>query len=217
MESNRVEIAPALLCMTLLEFMHELKLIEHHVRRAQVDIMDGRFVPNTTVHPKDLRHIKTPVKLEMQLMVKDPTEYLSDCCRMGAWMVIFHYESYKNAKKIISFINQARTHKLKVGIAINPSTPAAKIKQFLKLVDLALVMTVKPGFGGQKFIPATLQKVRQIRRWAPHMDIEVDGGIHATTAPLAVKAGANVLVAGSEIFAARTVKEGLEHLKATFK
>lgn len=217
MASNHVEIAPALLCKTREDFMRKLRLIEHFVQRAQVDIMDGRFVPNTTVQPRALRNLKTKVKLEMQLMVKKPEDYLSDCCRMGAWMVIFHYESFKDAGRIKKFINQIRAHGRKVGIAINPRTPAGRIKPFLKLVDLALVMTVPPGFGGQKLIPATLKKVGQLRRWVPKLDIEVDGGINLRTAPLAVKAGANVLVAGSAIFKAKSVQEGLTALKATFK
>jgi len=206
------EVAPALLCKSRAEFLHKLKQIEHVAHRAQVDVMDGVFVPNTTVQPKELRRLKTRVKLEIQLMVKHPEEYLHDCCAMGAWMVIFHYEATKNATKIKSFINQARAHKLKVGMAINPRTPASALKPFLKLVDLILVMTVQPGFGGQKLIPATLKKVTQLRAWAPKLDIEVDGGINATTAPLAIKAGANVLVAGNAIFKAKTIKEGISAL-----
>ena len=217
MASNHVEIAPALLCMTHEEFVRKLKLIEPFVQRAQVDVMDGKFVPNTTVQPKALRGLKTKVRLEMQLMVEEPQDYLSDCCRMGAWMVIFHYESFKNAGRIKTFIKQVRAHGRKVGIAINPRTPAAKIKPFLKLVDLALVMTVQPGFGGQKLIPATLKKVKQIRTWAPKLDIEVDGGINPRTAPLAVKAGANVLVAGGAVFKAKSVTDGIAALRSSLR
>ena len=212
MAKHRTEIAPALLCKTKQEFMRKLKLIEPYAKRAQVDVMDNVFVPNKTVQPAEFRGLKTRVKLEMQLMVKEPTDYIFDCCRMNARMIIFHYESYKDAEKIRSCINQIRTHKLKVGIAINPRTPATAIKPFLKLVDLALVMTVQPGFGGQKLLPATLKKVKQLRSWAPKLDIEVDGGINPRTAPLAVKAGANVLVAGGAVFKAKSVKEGISAL-----
>jgi ribulose-phosphate 3-epimerase len=103
---------------------------------------------------------------------------------------------------------------LRVGIAINPKTPALVVKPYLKLVDLVLVMTVQPGFGGQKLIPSTLKKVAQIRTWAPKLDIEVDGGINKDTAGLAVKAGANVLVAGNAILKAPSVKEGIATIRS---
>lgn len=209
MANNRIEISPALLCKTRKEVVLKLKLVEPYVKRAQLDIMDNKFVSNKTVQPQELRGLKTKIKIEAQLMVKDPAAYLSDCCRMNALMIIFHYESYKNEKRIITLINQIKAHKLKVGIAINPKTPARVIKPFLKLVDLVLVMTVQPGFGGRKLIPATLNKVKQLRQWAPKLDIEVDGGINKETAPLAIKAGANVLVAGNAIFKAPSIKEGI--------
>ena len=215
--AKNLEVVPALLCKSKKEFIKKLHVIESYVKRAQYDIMDNKFVKNRTVQPKELRGFGTPVKIEAQLMVKDPADYLSDLCRMNAWMVIFHYESYKNAEKIKNFIKMIRTHKKKVGIAINPSTPAAKIKQYLKLVDLALVMTVKPGFGGQKLIPSTLKKVKQIRKWNKNIDIEVDGGINSKTAPLAIAAGANVLVAGGAVFKAKTVQAGIAQLKGKFK
>ncbi len=213
MENRRVEIVPSLLCKTKKEFLTKLRRIEPSVKRAQFDIMDGKFVPNKTVQPKEFKGLKTKLAVECQLMVKEPADYLSDCCRMNAKLIIFHYESYKNPKKIISFIQQIRSHNLKAGIAINPRTPAEKIKPFLKLVDLVLVMTVNPGFGGQKLIPATLKKVSQIRKWAPRLDIEVDGGINKETARLAASAGADILVAGNAIHKAPTVQEGIDAIK----
>jgi ribulose-phosphate 3-epimerase len=207
------EIVPSLLCKSREEFLAKLRRIELFVKKTQFDIMDGKFVRNTTVQPKEFKGLKTKLAVECQLMVKEPADYLSDCCRMNAKLVIFHYESYKNPKKIILFIQQIRSHKLKAGIAISPKTPAIKIKPFLKLVDMVLVMTVNPGFGGQKLIPATLKKVSQIRKWAPRLDIEVDGGINKDTAPLAVNAGANILVAGNAIHKAKTVPDGLAAIK----
>lgn len=212
--ARKFEIIPSLLCKSKKEFLAKLRRIEPYVKRAQFDVMDNKFVPNKTVQPKEFRGLKTKVQMECQLMVKDPADYLSDCCRMNAKLVIFHYESYKNAKKIISFIKQIRAHKIKAGIAIKPATPTAKIKQFLKLVDMVLVMTVQPGFGGQKLIPSTLKKVAQLRKWAPKLDIEVDGGINKDTARLAVKAGANLLVAGNAIHKAPSVPQGLAALKS---
>ena len=109
------EVAPALLCKTKQEFLRKLHQIEPYAKRAQVDIMDNRFVPNKTVQPAEFRGLKTRVKLEMQLMVKNPSDYIFDCCRMGAWMIIFHYESIKDAENIKTCINHIRTHKIKVG------------------------------------------------------------------------------------------------------
>ncbi len=210
----RVEIVPSLLCKSRKEFLTRLRRIEPYVKKTQFDIMDGSFVPNKTVQPKEFKGLKTSLTIECHLMVREPADYLSDCCRMNAKLVIFHYESCKNPKKTASFIQQIRSHKLKAGIAINPKTPATKIKPFLKLVDLVLVMTVNPGFGGQKLIPATLKKVSQIRKWAPKLDIEVDGGINKDTAKHAVNAGANILVAGNAIHKAKTVPEGLAAIKS---
>ncbi|MEM2916002.1 MAG: ribulose-phosphate 3-epimerase [Candidatus Woesearchaeota archaeon] len=214
MEKRQVEIVPSLLCKTKKEFLAKLRRIEPYVKRAQFDIMDNKFVPNKTVQPKEFKGLKTSVEIECQLMVKNPAEYLSDCLNMNAKRIIFHYESLKDTKKILALINQLITRGLQAGIAINPKTPATKIKRFLKLVDVVLVMTVKPGFGGQKLIPSTLKKVTQIRKWAPKLDIEVDGGINKDTAPLAVKAGANILVAGNAIHKAKTVPEGLEAIRS---
>jgi len=211
--AKHFEIIPSLLCKSKKEFLTKLKRIEPYVKRAQFDIMDNVFVPNKTVQPKEFKGLKAKINIECQLMVKNPADYLLDCCRMNAKLFIFHYESYKNAKKIISFINQIRAHKMQAGIAIKPATPAIKIKQFLKLVDMVLVMTVQPGFGGQKLLPSTLKKVKQLRQWAPKLDIEVDGGINKDTAQLAVKAGANLLVAGNAIHKAKTVPEGLAAIK----
>jgi len=213
MAKSRIEIEPALLCKTKKDFLTKLRRVEPYVNRVQYDIMDNQFVKNRTVQPKEFRGLKTKAKIECQLMVKDPLSYLSDCCRMGAWMIIFHYESLKKPWKITAMINQIRAHKRKVGIAINPETPATAIKPFLKLVDMALVMTVRPGFGGQKLITAALKKVRQIRKWAPRLDIEVDGGINRSTAASAVKAGANILVSGKAIHKAKSVPEGIAAIK----
>lgn len=212
-----VSIAPALLCKTKKEFLAKLKRIAPYAKRAQYDVMDGSFVPNTTVQPSQLRGLKTAVKIEAQLMVKKPLDYVSDCCRMGASLIIVHYESLRADWRVKAIIAHIRAHGKKVGLAINPETPAATIKPFLKLIDLALIMTVQPGFGGQKLIPATLKKVKQLRQWAPKLDIEVDGGINAKTAKAAVRAGANVLVAGNAILKAPSVKQGIAAIRTSIK
>lgn len=212
-----VIIAPALLCKTREEFITKISTIEKFAKRAQVDVMDGIFVPNKTVMPKQLTHVHTPVKLEVQLMVKNPEKLVEDCCKMRAWMIIFHYESVRNNKKTIDLIHAIHAHRKKAGIAINPETPASAVKPFLPLVDLALIMTVHPGFGGQKLLTSALQKVRQVREWNKNIDVEVDGGIHENNASQAVKAGANVLVAGTEIFESKNPREAFARLERAAK
>ena len=203
-------IAPALLCKTKYELQKKLKIAGPFVTRAQIDVMDDEFVPNITI--QDSIDVETKLKLEIQLMVKDPESYLTHFPQ--AWMFIFHYESLKSSKKIKDLIKKIRKMKKKVGIAVNPETKPEKIKPFLDLVDLVLIMTVNPGFGGQKFLSYTLPKIRKLRHWNKSIDIEVDGGINNETAAKAVQAGANVLVAGSSLFKAKDFGKAVKELKA---
>lgn len=215
--AKNCEVSPALLCKTKADCIKKLNKIKNFAKRAQIDIMDGKFVKNKTIQPKQLAGLKTKTKIEMHLMVKDPADYVLDCCKADTWMIIFHYESFKTDKERLEFINTLRAHRYQIGIAINPETSAAKIKPFLKLIDLVLVMTIHPGKGGQKLLPKTIPKIRQIRKWNKKIDIEVDGGINKTTAKLVKKAGANILVAGSFIFKNKNSKKAFSELKTSKK
>lgn len=169
-----------------------------------VDVMDGRFVPNITLGPPIVKAVKshTSVPLDVHLMIENPERYIADFAAAGASVITVHAEACVHLHRVV---HQIKELGLMAGVAINPGTPASAVREVLEDVDMVLVMTVNPGFGGQAFIPGTLRKIRQIREWANELNhsslrIEVDGGIAEATAPLAVEAGADVLVAGNAVF-----------------
>jgi ribulose-phosphate 3-epimerase len=179
------------------------------VDRIQIDAMDGRFVPNITFGTLAVEALRplTKLTLEAHLMVTPPEEFIEKFARAGADTIIIHQESTPH---LHGAIQQIRSLGKKVGVALNPSTPAASINEVLTLVDLVLVMTVNPGFGGQTFIAETLGKIREVRNAlrlrGRDCEVEVDGGINLETAFRVVEAGADVLVAGSAVY---DCKEGV--------
>jgi len=209
-------VAPALLCKNKTEFLRKMRLVHLFVQRAQVDLMDGKFVKNKTIEPEDLLHVQTTLKLEFQLMVRDPLDYIERLrlLQQKPWMIIVHRESCKSEEELFYLIKHLHHHDIRAGIAINPETPVSKIKNVARFADLVLVMTVHPGFGGQDFLMETLPKIKKLREMLPKIDIEVDGGIDEQTALLAARAGANVLVAGTTIFNAVDPKEAVDRLIA---
>src|SRR5262249_40566657 len=174
--------------------------------RIHVDVMDGHFVPNLSMGPavvESLRRV-THLPLETHLMISQPDLYLDEFAAAGADSFLVHWEGNNNLHRTVQRI---RALGKRAGVAINPATPAVVLEEIVQDVDLVLVMTVNPGFGHQHFIPTTVAKVRRVRELIeqlnPACELEVDGGIDATTTGLVVRAGANVLVAGSAIFADR--------------
>jgi ribulose-phosphate 3-epimerase len=171
--------------------------------RVQVDVMDGRFVPNITVGPLIVEAVRrnTTLPIEAHLMIIEPERYVEDFASAGADIIIVHQEVSPHLSRTIQRIHQLGK---RAGVAINPATSLTVLQEILGDVDLVLCMTVNPGFGGQEFIASTLGKIERLRALiAQHIascDLEVDGGIHEQTAPLVVRAGANALVAGSAIF-----------------
>jgi ribulose-phosphate 3-epimerase len=170
--------------------------------RIQIDVMDGRFVPNITFGPLVVEAIRplTRLPLEAHLMIVEPERYVEDFARAGADVIIVHQEVSPHLHRTVQQIKQLGKA---AGVAINPATPPGMLEEILPDLDLVLAMTVNPGFGGQDFIPI-LSKLRRLRQMIntqrPGCDLEVDGGIHVQTAPLVVEAGANVLVAGSAVY-----------------
>ena len=209
----RPELIPAILVKTKTKLIKELKQVKKDVKYIQIDIMDGKFVKNKTIQAKDFKNIKSKLKYEIQLMVKDPINYLDDFKKLKAKTIIFHIESTKNNKEINKIIKEIKNKKMKSAIAINPRTKAERIKPYLKKVDEILVMTVQPGKQGQKFIPSTLKKVEQIRKWNKTINIEVDGGINIKNIHKCVKAGANKLVVGSAIFKKKNIHKTIKNIK----
>lgn len=172
-------------------------------QRIQVDVMDGHFVPNITMGPLIVNAVRrsTTLPVEAHLMISHPEQFIEAFATAGADYIIVHQEASPHLHRIIQQIKA--TGKM-AGIALNPSTPVVMLEDILSMLDMVIIMTVNPGFGGQKFIPETLPKIRQLRetidRLEIHCDIEVDGGIHETVVPLVVQAGANLLVAGSAVY-----------------
>ncbi|HTK11679.1 MAG TPA: ribulose-phosphate 3-epimerase [Ktedonobacteraceae bacterium] len=186
--------------------------------RIQVDVMDGHFVPNITMGPLVLEAVRrcTNLPLEAHLMITNPEQYIETFAKAGADLIIVHYETCPHLHRVIQ---QIRATGKMVGVAINPSTPVFMLTDMIPLLDLFLVMTINPGFGGQELIPETLPKITQarqmIRERGLQCDVEVDGGINAETIPAVVQAGANLLVAGSAIYNSKeTVAQAMARLRA---
>ena len=171
--------------------------------RIHVDVMDGHFVPNLSMGPAVVQSVRrvTRLPLETHLMVSDPDEFLEAFAEAGSDSLLVHWEGNANLHRTVQRIKALGK---RAGVAINPATPTSVLKEILGDVEQVLVMTVNPGFGHQHFIHTTLPKIGRVRQMVEQLDrwcdVEVDGGIDATTAPLVIDAGANVLVAGSAIF-----------------
>ncbi|MNW53530.1 Ribulose-phosphate 3-epimerase [compost metagenome] len=169
-----------------------------------VDVMDGHFVPNITLGPPIVKAVKahTSLPLDVHLMIENPERYIAEFAAAGASVITVHAEACVHLHRVV---HQIKELGLMAGVAINPGTPASAVREVLEDVDMVLVMTVNPGFGGQAFIPNTMRKIRQIREWAKEINhnnlrIEVDGGVAENTAPIVAEAGADVLVAGNAVF-----------------
>lgn len=168
-----------------------------------IDVMDGHFVPNITIGPQVLADIRktTDLFFDVHLMIQHPENYITDFARAGADLITVHAEATNHLNRLIAMIKQAGC---KAGVSLNPATPAVMLENIIAEVDLVLLMTVNPGFGGQSFIPAVLPKISTVKTMLDQHNkaayLEVDGGINDQTAPEVIKAGANVLVAGSYVF-----------------
>ena len=211
----RIKIAPSILSADLSKVNEEIKEVEKYANLIHVDIMDGIFVPNATVDANFVKTIRTKVPLDVHLMVHEPSNYyLKGFIDAGACSITIHEEACKDPAKQIDFIRQ---NKIKPAISIKPKTPLDRIKKYLGMVDMVLIMTVEPGWAGQKFIQDVMPKVRELRKLKPKLDIEVDGGINYYTARTAYDEGANVFVAGTSIFGKKdrvaAIKEILSSLR----
>ena len=201
---NRPKIAPSLLAADFTRLGEQVLEVEKAgADRLHMDIMDGMFVPNISFGPLVLQSLSkvTKLPLETHLMIHQPDRYLEDFAKAGASSLIVHAEG---AIHLHRTLDRIRSLGLKVGLAINPATSVSVLEPVIDMTDLVLIMTVNPGFGGQKFLERTLPKIAEVRnridRLGLKTELEVDGGIDPSTAPLAVGAGATVLVAGSAVF-----------------
>lgn len=216
--SHPVRVAPSILSADFGRLGDEVKAItEAGADYVHVDVMDGRFVPNITIGPVVVEAVKraTTLPLDVHLMIVEPEKYIDAFAKAGADIITVHQEACVHLHRVLQQIRNAGA---KPSVVLNPSTSLSTIEEVLGDVDQILLMSVNPGFGGQQFIEATVDKVRRLRgmldaRGLKHVDIEVDGGINAETAKRVVAAGANVLVAGNAVFKTKDYKAAIAALR----
>ncbi|MCA9189860.1 MAG: ribulose-phosphate 3-epimerase [Pirellulaceae bacterium] len=201
-----IKIAPSILAADFCRLGEQVQqVVSDDVDRIHVDVMDGHFVPNISVGVPVVQSLRkcTSLPIETHLMISHPDQYLEAFAQAGADSLLVHVENNPHLHRTVT---QIRVLGCKAGVVLNPATPATAIEPILREVDLVLIMTVNPGFGGQTFIEATLKKIEQVRQAIdaenPNCELEIDGGVTVQTVGPAVAAGARVLVAGSSVFRA---------------
>ena len=216
---KKIKISPSILSANFSELGNEIKRLEEAgADMIHVDVMDGHFVPNLTIGPPVIKALRNCTKLpfDVHLMIKPVHKYIKDYAEAGADIITIHPEATENLKDSIEHIKNLGK---KIGISLNPETKTEIIKDFLGEIDLVLIMSVNPGFGGQKFIPEVLDKIKDLKKIKDHkkfkFDIEIDGGINFENNKIAIEAGANILVSGTTIFKSNNgnIKKNIDKLK----
>ena len=199
-----VKIAPSILSADFSRLGEEISDVEKGgAELIHVDVMDGHFVPNITIGPLVVESIRpiTKLPLDVHLMIENPDQYIESFAKAGADYITVHVEACRHLHRTIQLI---KSFGVKAGVVLNPATPVQLIEPIIEELDIVLLMSVNPGFGGQKFIPSVLNKIKQVRDLAKQkgvqLEIEVDGGVNEQTARLCVEAGATILVAGSAVY-----------------
>ena len=211
--SRPLKIAPSVLSADFTKLASEIEKVEKAgCDMIHIDVMDGHFVPNITVGPFIVKAIRrvTKLPLDTHLMIENPEKYVAQFVEAGSSSITVHAEAC--AGRLGDVIRLIRSHKVHCGVSVKPATPLSEIEKFLPDIDLVLIMSVNPGFGGQAFMPEALPKIEKLRQKFSG-DIEVDGGINAKTAPEVVRAGANILVAGTAIFGQQDVGKAIRELR----
>ncbi|WP_342430555.1 ribulose-phosphate 3-epimerase [Neobacillus sp. FSL H8-0543] len=199
-----VKIAPSILSADFAKLGEEIKAVEQGgADYIHIDVMDGHFVPNITIGPLIVEAVRpiTTLPLDVHLMIENPDQFIEAFAKAGANYITVHVEACRHLHRTIQLI---KSFGIKAGVVLNPATPVDTIQHILGDIDMVLLMSVNPGFGGQKFIPEVLPKIKKVREVAAEkgltIEIEIDGGVNPETAKLCIEAGANVLVAGSAIY-----------------
>jgi len=212
-----IKIAPSLLSANFAKLADEIASVEKHADILHLDVMDGHFVPNITMGPAIVKACRAISKLtfDCHLMIAEPQLYIERFLDAGAEMISVHQEAEPHLQRALQVIRDGGA---RAGIAINPATPAESLSTAIEFCDFVLVMTVNPGFGGQRFIEPVVPKIRHIaqmiRERGLPVEIEVDGGIDARTAPAVVSAGASILVAGSAVFGHQDRRAAMELIRS---
>ncbi len=204
-------IIPAIIATSQEEMEKRINKVKDHLSILQLDIMDGNFVPPHSLD-FDFKLPETNCKYEAHLMVSNPKEWIKKNHKI-ADIILIHIESTKEPEKVVELVKNKGK---KIGFVLNPETPIEKIKPYLNQIDQVLIMAVDPGYYGSPFLPETLEKVKELRKLKPNLDIEVDGGINPNTIEQAQKAGANLFVCGSYLQKSQDVKKAIEALEKNF-
>jgi ribulose-phosphate 3-epimerase len=212
-----VKIAPSILSADFSKLGEDIKDVERGgADYIHVDVMDGHFVPNITIGPLVVEAIRpiTKLPLDVHLMIENPDQYIEAFANAGADYITVHVEACKHLHRTVHYI---KSFGVKAGVVLNPATPVQTIEHVIDDIDMVLLMTVNPGFGGQKFIEGVLPKIRQVKELVDKkglsVEIEVDGGVNVETARKCIEAGANVLVAGSAIYNEKDRKIAIEKIR----
>ncbi|MFT4413519.1 ribulose-phosphate 3-epimerase [Fredinandcohnia humi] len=215
-----IKIAPSILSADFAKLGEEIKDVEKGgADYIHVDVMDGHFVPNITIGPLIVEAIRpiTQLPLDVHLMIQNPDSYIPAFAKAGADIITVHVETCPHLHRTIQLI---KSFGVKAGVVLNPATPVDSIKHIIADIDMVLLMTVNPGFGGQAFIHSVLPKIREVALMVKEqnlsVEIEVDGGVNEDTAKLCIEAGANVLVAGSAIYNKKDRKEAILQIRESY-